>query len=426
MTEIIEIPSRKRLEKTLISLCKSHRGGLSIALDAEWGEGKTVFARKLHESLKNMGYISVYFDAHLNEFTGDPFLDMATAVQDELVNYSDVGNENILASTKKLLRITAGVSARIAFRTIVGSYLQETVIDRVSQANSVVSDVTNKFEELVEGKISERSLALTAVEEFRNELEKFTDENKKLIVLVDELDRCRPNYSLRVLETVKHIFSVKGVIFITFVHREQLEISIRSEYGSEIKSAKYLQKFISHWLRFSANREENNDLVTRYCENCLHESGCKDSEVTRYIILLVSDFNEGMHFTFREVEQIIFCVCLVYTRFIEEGRLWGRIVSDAAVYCAVLKIRAFDEYKNVVSKNYDYISVAKILNLSEDISWKDEEKESSYLHWLIRYLHSNRKDKKYLIKNLNNYTVVDDYEDEDLLESVVSAMDMYL
>ncbi|WAF58355.1 KAP family NTPase [Aeromonas caviae] len=33
-------------------------------------------------------------------------------------------------------------------------------------------------------------------------------------ILIDELDRCRPSYAVEMLETIKHIFDISGVVFV--------------------------------------------------------------------------------------------------------------------------------------------------------------------------------------------------------------------
>ena len=63
-------------------------------------------------------------------------------------------------------------------------------------------------------------------------------------VFVDELDRCRPSYSVELLERIKHVFSVKGAVFILAVDRDQLLSSISGVYGSNIDAPRYIRKFI--------------------------------------------------------------------------------------------------------------------------------------------------------------------------------------
>lgn len=62
--------------------------------------------------------------------------------------------------------------------------------------------------------------------------------------MIDELDRCRPDFALSLLEVVKHFFSVKGVQFVLGVRLEALEESRWHRYGPNTDAGLYLQKFL--------------------------------------------------------------------------------------------------------------------------------------------------------------------------------------
>ena len=64
-----------------------------------------------------------------------------------------------------------------------------------------------------------------------------------LIVVIDELDRCRPSYAVELLETAKHLFTVDHVLFVLAVNRSQLSHSIRAVYGREFDAQGYLRRF---------------------------------------------------------------------------------------------------------------------------------------------------------------------------------------
>jgi hypothetical protein len=71
-----------------------------------------------------------------------------------------------------------------------------------------------------------------------------------IYVLIDELDRCRPLYAIRMLEAVKHLFDTDGVVFIVATDTEQLAESVRAVYGANFDSRKYLYRFFDRTYRF--------------------------------------------------------------------------------------------------------------------------------------------------------------------------------
>ena len=56
--------------------------------------------------------------------------------------------------------------------------------------------------------------------------------SKKLVFLIDELDRCRPTYAVETIEKIKHLFSVPGIIWVLVMNKEQIESSIQKVYGT--------------------------------------------------------------------------------------------------------------------------------------------------------------------------------------------------
>lgn len=84
--------------------------------------------------------------------------------------------------------------------------------------------------------------------------------HKTVIIVVDELDRCLPMYSIKVLERLHHIFNeLNNVIVIVSMDKRQLEHSIKAIYG-EIDVDTYLRKFISFKVGLNTGK------ASRYAE----------------------------------------------------------------------------------------------------------------------------------------------------------------
>ncbi|UXN12134.1 KAP family P-loop NTPase fold protein [Lactobacillus amylovorus] len=79
--------------------------------------------------------------------------------------------------------------------------------------------------------------------EFYDALVELAPEDGKLIVFVDELDRCKPTYAIKVLERIKHYFSVPNITFIFSVDLSQLQNTVKRYYGEEFDGYHYLDRF---------------------------------------------------------------------------------------------------------------------------------------------------------------------------------------
>lgn len=78
-----------------------------------------------------------------------------------------------------------------------------------------------------------------------------------LFVFIDEIDRCRPDFAIKLLEEIKYIFSVKGVVFVLSVNLEQLSWPISGAYGGGFDGHAYLQRFFD--LQFLLPEPSSDD-----------------------------------------------------------------------------------------------------------------------------------------------------------------------
>jgi predicted KAP-like P-loop ATPase len=63
---------------------------------------------------------------------------------------------------------------------------------------------------------------------------------KTVYMFIDELDRCKPPYAIELLETLKHLFSVNGLVFVLAANYQQLEQCVAATYGYGVDRHRYL------------------------------------------------------------------------------------------------------------------------------------------------------------------------------------------
>jgi formylglycine-generating enzyme required for sulfatase activity len=67
---------------------------------------------------------------------------------------------------------------------------------------------------------------------------------RRLVVFVDDLDRCTPEKAIQVLEAIKLFLDVPGCIFVLGLDDEAIETAVRARYKGEVKAREYLEKII--------------------------------------------------------------------------------------------------------------------------------------------------------------------------------------
>ena len=85
--------------------------------------------------------------------------------------------------------------------------------------------------------------------------------NKTVLLVVDELDRCMPEYAIKVLERLHHMFEgLDNVIVLLAIDSTQLEHSVKEIYGEQVDTERYLRKFISFRVKLDTGKVQNQIL----------------------------------------------------------------------------------------------------------------------------------------------------------------------
>ncbi|MCA0042618.1 KAP family P-loop NTPase fold protein [Celeribacter litoreus] len=231
---------RKKDGKKLSDLVEKIEEPMVIAVDAPWGAGKSVFLRCwVGEHIKDEHgnqATTVYFDAFQHDFLDDPLIALTGVISDRFTK--DEKHSKVWGKLKnaayKLRKPAVRLSAFAASSGI--SEIAVPVVDAI--ADAAAKELAKASEEFWKKEDGKRA----AMQSFHDALKELAAE-QKLVIVVDELDRCRPDYALNLLEVIKHFFNVPNVHFVLGVNLTELENSVRARYGAGVNASKYLQKF---------------------------------------------------------------------------------------------------------------------------------------------------------------------------------------
>lgn len=266
--------SRKPTGEKLSELVERVDDPLVIALDGAWGGGKSLFLKCwVGEHLKRDGNTTqtVYFDAFEHDFLDDPLIALTGAIAER---FEEADDKTAQKAWKKAKQVAPALG-----RALVRTGVSVATAGLVTQADELADAAINTVSSELDGEIAEfwkrESGKRVAMEGFRQALIDLTEPNedetptRKLIVVIDELDRCRPDYALSLLEIIKHFFNVSGVHFVLGVNLSELENSVRVRYGSKVDAATYLQKFYSIVMKLPRRIQYTQDYELYF----LHASG---------------------------------------------------------------------------------------------------------------------------------------------------------
>ena len=228
-----DLLNRKQYADVLTQIVKNAEGGFTLSINADWGYGKTTFVKMWEASLQNEGYYTIYFNAWESDFVADPMMALIDGLR-EGFDSKDLPQEKLQLSQAVWKSATKLIQLVPQFKLIgeLAEIFQNGINDCLEDQNKL------------QGHQSYHQLIL----DFKEQLTKFSKEispDKQLIIFVDELDRCRPDYAVQMLERIKHFFSIDNIIFVLSIDKQVLCKSIRAIYGGlEINTESYLRRFI--------------------------------------------------------------------------------------------------------------------------------------------------------------------------------------
>ena len=297
----------------------SRKNPFVISLNGAWGTGKTFFLERWQKDLKKQKIQSIYFNAWEDDFCDDPLV----AIIGQLTRFSE-GIER-LRKHQKLLEDFASQLLKNAVSAVVGVPLPE--------ADSALA----RYKE--QEKIKER---------FKSELKNMARDasgegEEPLIFIVDELDRCRPTFAIELLERVKHLLDVPGIVFVFGINRAELGKSIQSVYG-DIDADVYLRRFFD--MEFSLLGAD----LENFCVGLMHkhELGEVFSQKEGFISGLSIIFKHLDLFSLRDAEYCLRAFAFVCS---ETPKIINSLIACYLLTALILlRIKDAALYKSFIQK----------------------------------------------------------------------------
>lgn len=228
-----------------ISKDMNNHNGLFVTLNGGYGSGKTTcleFIEKEFSKLKTDKFCIIKYNAWQFDFYDNSLISLISAIEDSI-------NDTKLQTLKSKI-IKCG---QTIFRLVFGAgknYIKgKTGIDLDDANKQTIFDDIHNYN--------------NAITELQEALSEIVKAGYKIIVIVDELDRCLPYKVIKVLENLYRILSINGIATIIAVDKNQLEQTIMQIFGKEINIQGYLTRFIDYDFEVP-NNTQNEYLKEKY------------------------------------------------------------------------------------------------------------------------------------------------------------------
>ena len=245
---------RQDFANSLSRLIQFGTGSGVIAIDGGWGSGKTSFVQMWAQDARQRGHVVALINAWDGDYQGSALKFIATRLAAELKQAFPVKNwfkrvwDWISQHRKripKMIETGTNLVARLDGGAI--SIPLRLVAELLGSLDSVTGDIQKDAELLERIRADLRATSRGIYEGSISESGQ-NGESKRLIIVIDELDRCRPDYAVQFMETIKHVFQVDHVTFVVAVNMEQLQHTVKGLYGNDFDGQGYLERFFDFRL----------------------------------------------------------------------------------------------------------------------------------------------------------------------------------
>lgn len=255
----------------VIETLSAKRKSCTFAINGEWGSGKSFVLDMLENKLSTWQneekadnqYLVFHYNCWQYDYYNEPLYAIVTAMYD-WIKSNDGQFEKHVTNLLLYTLIAFGLTTK-EFANGIAEKITLVNFDKVGKEAKKKIDAINN-----EGKLDdELSTVYESIIFTRNLLDEIAKE-QTVVVVVDELDRCLPEYAIKVLERLHHLFDdVENLIVILAVDKEHLNNTVSQIFGFNANSSKDIDSYLAKFIDFEISLDKgivNGDYTEKYNE----------------------------------------------------------------------------------------------------------------------------------------------------------------
>lgn len=353
---------RKQYAERLTTLIGNTEGPYVIGLTSPWGSGKTFFLQAWHKQLLADEKPCIYFNAWEMDASGDPLANLFAVSGKEVKKFQGI-SEDLKAEIETLFKSLPAIIRGLGF------------LNKVFDAG--VSDKIFGFSAKI---IEDIQKILAKKRDFKKELTDIAskiaeDRHFPLLIIVDELDRCRPSYAIDLLESIKHLFHVPHVVFLLAVDSIQLLQQVEHTFGLKacLENGKIVrdprQEYLRKFFDIYYNLPVTDNAI--FVENMLDNISILDGYSNQFK-------NDYIHLKF-PLQKILTADKKIFSdkplrtlvQYVEKFSLYLRCyknISFDELFTAFLTIFLYDNYNQSIGKELEEMATREMQKLHQEFS----------------------------------------------------------
>jgi len=358
---------REKYAEILKSVVDAYKySGCVMVINGKWGTGKTTFVNMWKAYLDNHDYKTIYFNAWESDYMEDPLIALVSELQ--ILNTDKNAISKVAENIGRIV-LAAGVSA-----------VKGVLKAKFGINSEIIKDTIDEAKEVGIKCLDEYAKEKATFEDFKNSLMEFVADNageKPIVFFIDELDRCRPDYAVKVLERIKHLFDIPNIVFVLSINKKQLGYAIQGFYGtSNLDAEDYLRRFID--IEYELPSPNMQEFSKYLYDEYGFDSFLNSPQRLKYFR------GEGEPHDFKttaaklaeicrldlRTQDRVFAICRIS---LEALNVNNYLLPDVLYILCLLKVKYSDVYTCIKNQSY---SVQELINAWESTILRDYKQES--------------------------------------------------
>ena len=380
-----------------------------IAIYGKWGTGKSCLMKTIENKLNTEKYISIWFDTWKYEKDDNLAYSLFKYISKD--NFWNIAKEK----EKTLLRNAYGIFKSMAkgVELTLNDGNGNELIIKPGEALEAAEAEDQKINEDIENK----KCLWEKIKEFETEFNNLKFENKKLVVFLDDLDRCESENIITLISSIKLLLSLnENIIFIMGIDKEAVTLALKNKYNNDYNKAdEYLEKI------FPINFCICNDLKEGQFVKQIKEITGLDEESSNRVF----DFFYKIHYTNPRHIKKVLRKYYVMKEYLKNNGIDIENIKIVVyiLYLISLSIFYYDEYQYIIKEEKEKI-YSNILLVGKDRNGNRTEGKFDVYNKQCSYDFS--EEKKYdiyeLLVRFSSYKIVN----KDLLCTKTTQRDAFI
>lgn len=344
--DYVDLLGREKLAENFLKVILSQNAKV-YSINAPWGAGKTYFLKFLENSCKNHNVPFMQYNIWETDYLDNPLKSILNEFLNLVLELEC--NKYITKEIKELAKQTKCCTSQFIdfiktfgfhFDWVIPSYDGTSSVQMgVSKSPSVNYDEYDKMKSLKDEIINNLRQIVSSIP------------GDKIIIGIDELDRCRPDYAIKTLEIIKHFFDIDKLVFVLAVDKEQLKNTVKVLYGISANTDCYLKKFvdveyllptpnISMFVKYLIENKYSlvnerfqvyNNKPAILIQNHRNEWYCSSVQEKNYLANIIINLAQIYSLELRDIDKIILKLSIIMSCFPENSVLCLPFLIDLII-----------------------------------------------------------------------------------------------